>query len=771
MKKFFVALIAALAIASCLALCACDSGSDVVLDIDKANETVSVNKDLYGLFIEDISYAGDGGLVSELVQNGSFEYAPDKLAAWRFEGAKASVSTSSPLNDKNPSHLVLSVGGDIGRLINIGYPEYYDYPKSHYNAALADTPDMGFEEGAGYRLSFYARGLDGYPGSVSAMLFGVDGAQLSDEVAIDAAAQTESAYPGWDRYEVVLTSDVTADGGLEILFEGAGEVELDFVSLVPTDAYGSGSEQWKYVTLREDLVKALYDLSPGFIRFPGGCLAEGDDLDRLFSWKNTIGPLEEREHANNIWRDESIGKSYNNTFALGYHEYFQLCEDLGAEPLPILNVGMICQFEFEPDYRDTEADYRKGKLSEEEWNDYLDKFALRPGTAEFDAYTQDILDLIEYCNGDATTTWGAVRAASGHPEPFDLKYIGLGNENWGDVYWRNFDALYNAVKEAYPDITVISSASYQFTGDYIDESWDIIAEKYPDTIVDEHYYTSGNKLFANNDRYDDYDRDGAQVFVGEYAATPWGIGTDIKANNMWSAIEEAGYLTSLERNGDIVKWASYAPTFAKLNAHCWELNMIWFDSHDVVLTPNYFVQLMYSNNTGTKFIATDGAADIKTSTTIGEDGTLFVKLVNESSKPREVTLDVADTDGGYVGWSNVFIDGVKAACNEPGSTTVAPEVDEGSVSGGAASLTVKPYSVNVIRIYREGADVWMPPALPAGMGEKTEYDDFFVDPYDAIAWGVSAVVVIAAAVGTAIAVAIKKKRAARGANDAQTGEE
>ena len=600
MKKFFVVLIAALAIASCLALCACDSGSDVVLDIDKANETVSVNKDLYGLFIEDISYAGDGGLVSELVQNGSFEYAPDKLAAWRFEGAKASVSTSSPLNDKNPSHLILSVGEDIGRLINIGYPEYYDYPKSHYNAALADTPDMGFEEGAGYRLSFYARGLDDYSGSVSAMLFGVDGAQLSDEVAIDAAAKTERAYPGWDRYELVLTSDVTADGGLEILFEGEGEIELDFVSLVPTDAYGSGSEQWKYVTLREDLVKALDDLSPGFIRFPGGCLAEGDDLDRLFSWKNTIGPLEEREHANNIWRDESIGKSYNNTFALGYHEYFQLCEDLGAEPLPILNVGMICQFEFEPDYRDTEADYRKGKPSEEEWNDYLDKFALRPGTAEFDAYTQDILDLIEYCNGDVSTEWGAVRAANGHPEPFDLKYIGLGNENWGDVYWRNFDALYNAVKEAYPEITIISSASYQFTGDYIDESWDIIAEKYPDTIVDEHYYTSGNKLFANNDRYDDYDRDGAQVFVGEYAATPWGIGTDIKANNMWAAIEEAGYLTSLERNGDIVKLAAYAPVFGhKVGANNqWAVDMIYYDNTSYLPSCNYYVQQMFSQNQG-----------------------------------------------------------------------------------------------------------------------------------------------------------------------------
>lgn len=306
---------------------------------------------------------------------------------------------------------------------------------------------------------------------MSARLGGADGSDLSDTVPIGADDETVSAYDGWSRYEVTLVSKYDRDGGLYLYFGEKGSVELDFVSLVPKDSYGYGSDEWKYVSLREDLYEAIADLNPGFIRFPGGCLAEGDDLSRLFSWKNTIGPLEEREQANNIWRDESIGKSYNNTFALGYHEYLQLCEDLGAEPLPILNVGMICQFEFDPDYRDYEADYLDGKISEADWNAYLDRFALRPGTEEFDAYVGDVLDLIEYCNGSVDTEWGALRAANGHPEPFGLEYIGLGNENWGLVYWRNFDALYNAVKEAYPEITVISSASYQFSGDYIDESW------------------------------------------------------------------------------------------------------------------------------------------------------------------------------------------------------------------------------------------------------------------------------------------------------------
>lgn len=755
MKRILYIFVIALIAASAFVLSACDAGGDVVLDVSKDNETVDVNPDLYGLFLEDISYGGDGGIVSELVQKGSFEYAPDNLAAWRAEGLGLQISGENALNSSNPSHVVVTVD-ESGELINIGYPEYYDYLTEDYNAELAARPDMGFSEGTEYMLTFYARGLDAYGGSLGAVLKDVDGSPLSDEKTVDASARVASDYAGWDRYAVTLSCTESADGALHLVFDGAGEVELDFVSLVPTDAYGYGEEEWKYVSLRRDLLDALKELDPGFVRFPGGCLAEGDDLSRLFSWKNTIGPLEEREQANNIWRDESIGKSYNNTFALGYHEYFQLCEDLGAEPLPILNVGMICQFEFDPDYRDVEADYLDGKMSEEEWNAYLDEFALRPGTPQFDAYVEDVLDLVEYCNGDVTTEWGAKRAQNGHPEPFGLKYIGLGNENWGLVYWRNFDALYNALKEAHPEITVISSASYQFSGDYIDGAWETINDKYPDTIVDEHYYTGGNKLFDNNDRYDGYDRDGASVFVGEYAATCWGIGRYVTANNMWSAIEEAGYLTSLERNGDIVKWASYAPTFAKLNAQCWDINMIWFDSRGLVLTPNYFVQQLYSNNTGVRYVDTGGAADIKTSTTVGEDGVVFVKLVNESSKPRKVTVNV-DGYGEFSEWSNVYIDGVKAACNEPGSTTVAPRVESGVVTDNSASLTVEPYSVNVIRIYADGAQIWQPPALPASMGEKTEYDKFFVDPYDAIAWGVSAAVVLIAAV--AIVVVAKLRRA------------
>lgn len=763
MKRFSVAAISAvIAIALAFTAAGCDSDSVITLTIDSANEGVAVNPDMYGLFLEDISYAGDGGLVSELVQNGSFEYAPDHCAAWVFDGTEAEIATDDPLNENNTHYLSLSVGEGGGMLGNIGYPEYYDYLTEDYNAALAQTPDMGFDEGGEYVLSFYARGLDGYAGEMSARLGGADGSDLSDTVPIGADDETVSAYDGWSRYEVTLVSEYDRDGGLYLYFGEKGSVELDFVSLVPKDSYGYGSDEWKYVSLREDLYEAIADLNPGFIRFPGGCLAEGDDLSRLFSWKNTIGPLEEREQANNIWRDESIGKSYNNTFALGYHEYLQLCEDLGAEPLPILNVGMICQFEFDPDYRDYEADYLDGKISEADWNAYLDRFALRPGTEEFDAYVGDVLDLIEYCNGSVDTEWGALRAANGHPEPFGLEYIGLGNENWGLVYWRNFDALYNAVKEAYPEITVISSASYQFSGDYIDESWEIINDKYPDTIVDEHYYTSGNKLFQNNDRYDSYDRDGAQVFVGEYAATCWGIGSYVTKNNIWAAVEEAGYLTSLERNGDIVKWASYAPTFAKINAQCWDINLIWFDSQNIVLTPNYYVQLLYSNNTGSVYVETEENADVKTSVTADKgNGVIYVKLVNESSHEREVSLDVSGY-GDVNGWSMLYIDGVKAACNEPGSTTVVPQSREGSAENGRIATAVAARSVNVIRIYcgdNDGAALWQLPEIPETMyGTVTEYDKFFVEPETAIALGVTGGVVLVAAAVAVTVVAVRRRR-------------
>lgn len=760
-KVFFTAVIISAALCAALIFSSCTK--DVSATVDKNAATVEVSQDLYGLFLEDISFAGDGGLISELVNNKSFEYEYDHTAYWRFSDLQAYTDANEySMNENNTNYLHVSVNGK-GTALNLGYVEFYDDMTANYNEEKKNTPDMGFVQGETYDFSAYVYNMD-FSGSMTAAP-SYEGCSVSANVTLPAQ------NGGWTKVTGSFTADKSEDGGLLLTFEGTGNLLLDFVSLTPRGAHGYGDAEWKYVTLRSDLYEALDRLNPSFIRFPGGCLAEGDDLQNLFSWKNTVGPLEERKHANNIWRDDENGRYYGNTFSLGYHEYFQLCEDLGALPLPILNVGMICQFQFDPGYRDTEAKYRAGKMSEDEWNDYLSSFAYAPGSPEYEEYTQDILDLLDYALAPAgTNEWADLRAENGHPEPFDLRYLGLGNENWGDVYWRNFEPLYNAVKsycaaKGY-DVTVISSASYQFTGEHIDESWEIINEKYTDTLVDEHYYTSGNKLFKNNDRYDNYERTGATVFVGEYAATCWGIGKYLDSNNMYSAIEEASYMTAFERNGDLVKMASYAPTFAKYNAHCWDRNMIWFTSRDIVLTPNYFNQLLFSNNTGTRYIPTDLSFDKGySSVTVDEESqTLYIKVVNASGNTINTSFSLQNF-GDINASSMQYIAGVKAAYNEPGATTVAPVQKDCVTVGSVVSASLLPYSINVIRVCygdNDGSALYSLPPLPDNMtGEVTEFTKPYITPEAAIAIGVTgAVILLSAAAAVVFAVLKKKKRAA-----------
>lgn len=766
MRKFSLTVASIVCCVLCLALLfgGCDNLNEISFKVSKDNIGVDVSEDLYGLFLEDISYAGDGGLVSNLVANGSFEYQALPLSNWKTDGLQAQVTQGEGLNENNTRYLKVVSDGQ-GSILNLGFVEYYDYLTEDYNTQKMNTPDMGFKKDGVYDLSFYIKNID-FEGSVKA------GLKLSDNT-VYSDIQLPSELNSWKKIEMTLSSSVSEDGGLEFIVDGKGEFCIDFVSLVPQDSYGYGNEEWKYVTLREDMVQALMDLSPSFVRFPGGCLAEGDDLDNLFSWKNTIGPLEEREQTHNIWNDDANGKAYNNTFALGYHEYFQLCEDLGAKPLPILNVGMICQFE--ADYNDVSEKYKKGKITFAEWQAYLDTVALRPGTQEFNDYVQDILDLIEYANGDVNTEWGAIRAQNGHPEPFGLQYIGLGNENWGELYWRNFDAIYQVLKIKHPEITIISSASYEFEGDRIDESWELINDRYPDTIVDEHYYTGNNTLFNNNDRYDSYDRDGAKVFVGEYAATCWGFGKYITKNNVWAAVEEAGYLTGIERNGDIVAMASYAPTFAKVNANCWDINMIWFDSQNIVLTPNYYTQLLFANNYGTKYINTDFDRDkCYTSTTIDEEEqVIYVKIVNAENKKMNVDLSF---DGfGTLNASSVqYFSGEKGACNEIGSTTVLPDQKDCAIDGNRVQTEVLAYSVNVIRIYygdNDGSGAYVLPEVLSTMeNELTEYTRFYVTPETWMAIFIPIGIVLIGGAATFAGILIKKRILKRKNNDMQSGE-
>lgn len=736
MKKATSVLISIFIIFTCCTFPA-QAKNAVNLNISKSNISHEVSPTLYGAFIEDISKACDGGLVSNLIYNNSFEYNDTaeenqglNEAYWVFDNIEHKIKTDSPMNSKNKNYELLTVSGR-GCIKNLGCVEHWDYKTFNPNSRLQAKADMGFKEGEKYDFSCYFKNID-FEGTVTVYLDSPSNALHRIEIDIS------NSKANWRKISCVLESAATEDGALAIEFNGHGSVQIDFAQLIPQSSYGYGTDKWKYTTLRADLFEAFKNLSPSFIRFPGGCFCEGDSLDNLFNWKNTIGPVEEREQTYNVWRNDDAGDYYINSNFMGYGEYFNLCDDLNAEPVPCLNAGLTCQgrngFDINVDAlkklsmtdeefaayltetRNIGKDNLQNRInevnelnytSESDFNKYLETIALTPGTDEWNNYVQDILDLIEYANGDAITSyWGALRASHGHPEPYNLKYIGLGNENWGEVYWRNFDALYKAVKEACPEIQIITTSGTWLDGYDFNYAWETVNSKYADCYVDEHYYTTDNYMYEINNRYDSYNRNGGKVFVGEYAATSSGIGTIQTKSNIIEALEEAAYMTGFERNSDIVKMSAYAPTFAKINSQNWTVNEIWFDSQEVVLTPSYFTQMLYANNVGTKYINANFDADVTVnelaqSVTVDEDKqVIYVKLINSSNKAQTVNLNI-DGFGDVNSVSNLHFSGnFKSACNEIGKPYyIAPEEELTVISkSNTVMVEAEKYSVNVIRI-------------------------------------------------------------------------
>ena len=797
MKKWIAAALSVvMAVTAALPAYAADN-AQLNISADKISHDVSDM--LYGIFIEDISKAGDGGLVSNLVYNNSFEYndTSEENAAlnesyWTFTNIDHKISTQDPMNENNTHYEELSVSG-TGRITNLGCVEHWDYKTYDPNKKLQQTADMGFKEGLEYDFSCYIKNVD-FDGTVQVYLDGDKNPASAYQLDIS------NTQADWRKIETTLKSAATEDGGLTIEFSGTGTLYMDFVQLIPHDAYGYGQDEWQYTTLRADLVDAIQKLDPSFIRFPGGCFCEGDSLERLFDWKATMGPLEQSEQSYSVWRNDDAGDYYINSNAMGYGEYFNLCADLGAEPIPCLNVGLTCQgrngFDINVDAREklsmTDDQFRQylidvrgyaqddtdgiesrieevnalGYTSEADFDAYLETIALTPGTAEWENYVQDILDLIEYANGDATTTyWGAIRAANGHEQPYDLKYIGLGNENWGDVYWRNFDALYKEVKAVYPDITVITTSGTWLGGADFDRAWEEANSKYRDCYVDEHYYTNDSYMYEINNRYDSYDRDGAKVFVGEYAATSPGIGTIQTKSNMLEAIEEAAYMTGFERNSDVVAMTAYAPTFAKINSQNWAVNMIWFDSQKTVLTPSYFTQMLYANNIGTNYVDASFAGDIPVtelaqSVTVNEEEqAIYIKLVNSSGSERAVDLNLSGFGNINYASNQYICADYKSACNEINTEYyVAPQEEQLAVNGETVTVNTGKYSVNVIRIAYGSNDGSTLYQLPEDLPEQVSG---YLPPALRVAIPCVIGIVVAGAVIAVIAVKISNKKKKR----------
>lgn len=578
-----------LAVLAALLACANLQAASITVQADQPG--AKINRGMWGIFFEDINLGADGGLYAELVKNRSFEF-PDALMGWQTFGQTNGVEIrdAQPFSQVQPHYLRLKSGAGVA---NEGFR------------------GIGIKAGETYDFSVEARVVEGRP-VLKIELVGADGRSL-------AATSVKAKASDWRRLTAKLKSSIQDDKAhLNVSVEG-GTVDLDMVSLFPRHT-------WKNRPggLRADMVQWLADLKPGFMRFPGGCIVEGHTLTNRYQWKTTIGPVAERKVIMNRWNDEFKHRptpDYYQSFGLGFFEYFQLCEDIGAQPLPILNCGMACQ-------------YNSGELCP------LD---------QLEPYIQDALDLIEFANGPVDSVWGAKRAAMGHPKPFGLKMLGVGNEQWDQQYIDRYAKFHAVLKAKHPEIKLVSAAGPGPDGKRFDFAWKNLRELHAD-IVDEHCYAKPDWFYKAANRYDKYDRNGPKVFFGEYAAHSEGGGDSGRRNNLESALAEAACMTGLERNGDVVQMASYAPLFAHIDGWQWKPDLIWVNNLQSYGTPNYYVQKLFANNAGDAALPLklDASADAKLFASATHDnvsGETILKVVNGGAAPAEVKLDFAGVKG------------------------------------------------------------------------------------------------------------------------------
>lgn len=582
----------AISLWACAGLCAAEL---TTLTVQTDQPGVPLNHGMWGIFFEDINFGADGGLYAEMVKNRRFEF-PDPLMGWtkilnNVAHGRLSIHDENPFNAANPHYLRLeSDGGAPLGVANEGFR------------------GMGVKKSETYNFSAQVRNVSGAP-VLRIDLYSGDG-EIIDTVRI------KDFSSDWKKYTAALHPKATdAKARLYVQIEGKGGLDVDVISLFP-------EHTWKNRPggLRADMVQALADLHPGFLRFPGGCIVEGSVLTNRYQWKKTIGPVDERPLLINRWNTEFVHRptpDYYQSFGLGFFEYFQLCEDIGASPLPILNCGMACQF-------------NSGELCP------LD---------ELGPFIQDALDLIEFANGPVTSEWGAKRAAMGHPEPFNLKMMGVGNEQWGQQYIDRYTKFAQAIKAKYPGLKLVAAAGPSPDEERFKFAWHKLRELHAD-IVDEHCYANPSWFFENTRRYDNYDRNGPKVFFGEYAAQSVAVVSVKNRNNLECALAEAACMTGLERNGDVVQMASYAPLFANVDAWQWTPDLIWVNSLGVCLTPNFYVQKLFANNSGDvtvplKLDAADGAKLYVSATRDNASGETILKVVNGGNAPAEVTLNFA----------------------------------------------------------------------------------------------------------------------------------
>ena len=673
----------------------------MTISADKISYDISDK--LYGISLENTGNAIDGGLVSNLVNNNSFEYTKSPDASWNF-GVKAYEFLSEDfLNENNKNYLSVTVE-EQGTIENIGYNEFYNYKSYQINQKASKTGDMGFKSNTSYSFSAFFKNVD-FDGTITLSL-SAEGNKEKYQFNLDNCEE-------WTKINLQIKSDVTADGSMLLTCEGSGTFYMDYVTLTPENSYGYNSDKWSYTSLRSELVNSIKTLTPAFIRFSAGEFDGVEAIEDLGSWKNTVGLPQERKQAYS-YTEKSV--YYVNSNLMGMYEYLLLCEDVGAQAVPVMNAGVLTSSKDK--YSDNLNKYNSGAITEEAWQEYLDEISLRPETEEFANYVQSILDLIEYANGDETTQWGAKRIADGHQEAFNLQYIAMGNGDFGDVYWRNFDAIYGAVKEKYPEITIITNFGDVTVKEENKRSVEKNSSLYSDIILSEDCVVSGGNLYKNSYKYDNYGRTGAKIAVGEYGVDTT-VGDTLTKNNIWSAIENASFLISLERNSDLVQMSAYKTFFSKINAQTTDTSAVWFSSNEIVYTPDYYMQMLLANNLGTKYVSTEFNMEedgIYHSVTVDtEKKVVYVKIANNTRKTQRINISLEGFENAKNPSVQYMDENFKSACNEPGELLhVAPVEARLKIDNNTIPYDVSGYSINVIRIpydTNSGSEVYELPTM------------------------------------------------------------
>ena len=623
---------------------------NIAVDVKKSGSPIQ--KTMYGIFFEDINYGADGGLYAEMIKNRSFDF-PQNLLGWTTFG-NVEVRKDGPFTN-NPNYVRLSYAGHNDKQTGLDNEGFFG---------------VSVKQDADYRFSVWARSAEGSSSIRIELVDPESNVFVTQKLTVDSKE--------WKKYQVVIKSGKTEPKGrLRIFLTSKTAVDMDHVSLFPVDTW-KGRENG----LRKDLAQALYDLHPGVFRFPGGCIVEGTDLDTRYQWKNSVGPVENRKLNENRWQYTFAHRffpDYFQTYGMGFFELFQLSEDIGAEPLPVISCGLACQFQ----NQDVKA---------------------HVPVSELQPYIQDALDLIEFANGDVTTPWGKVRAEMGHPAPFNLKQLAVGNEQWGTLYPERVEPFMKAIHAKYPSMKIVGTAGPSPDGKDFDFGWSEMKRLKAD-LVDEHYYKSPEWFLSNATRYDKYDRSGPKVFAGEYACH-----TKSTKNSFEAALCEAAFMTGLERNADVVYQCTYAPLFAHVQGYQWRPDLIWFDNLRSVRSVNYYVQQLYGMNVGTNVLTTvenklalTGQDGIYASSVLDKNkNVIILKIVNTSDTAKKINYTFNGLKAAVRKGTQTVLksDAMEQENTLDNPTAVVPVTKDITVSGNRldVELASKSFSVYTIQL-------------------------------------------------------------------------